>query len=85
MASSVIQSLVFRKPYYTAAQAASWARTHGFRYTKLDDTTNTWRFQQAPPDHFKKILGSVKFTAGLFAVVGVLKNEYKKNYYTREV
>ena len=49
-----IQTLLFPADLYTAAQAERWAREHGFRVRKLDETQNYVRIRQEPVDLFAK-------------------------------
>lgn len=46
---SQVQSLVFKKTKYSKAKAKAWAKQHGFKYGKVDDTTNTYRLRQFEP------------------------------------
>lgn len=49
-----IQTLLFPADLYTPAQAERWARSHGFRVRKLDETENYVRVRQEPVDLFTK-------------------------------
>lgn len=64
-----VQTLIFKRSSFTPASARSWARSHGFRATKVDLKPNTIRIRQKDPSHFA-ILRTIHFGRGVEAVVG---------------
>lgn len=72
--STTVQSLVFDKEQFTHAAAEAWARGHGFKATKTDETESSYRLRQREPGDF--VDGSfrtITLTDGVKAVVGRLK------------
>jgi hypothetical protein len=67
--STSVQSLVFEKRHFTVASAKSWAKNHGYVYSKVDVTTNSIRLRQHSPSVYRPV-GSTYFKRGLLAVIG---------------
>lgn len=65
-----IQSLVFDKDIFSERQAKDWARRHGFKVTKWDETEESYRIRQREPRTFRTgsfrtiSLGMVKAVIG---------------------
>jgi hypothetical protein len=68
-ASTKVQSLLFSRSRYTTSSAKKWARSHGYRATKVDVTDNYVRLRQKAPGQFR-VLRTVRFGNGIEAVVG---------------
>lgn len=69
--SSRVQSLLFPSARFTPAKARTWARRHGYKGAKADETRNFVRVRQASPAKFKKShMRTIKFGRGIKAVVG---------------
>jgi hypothetical protein len=49
-----IQTLIFPKLVYTSTQARLWARRHGYKSAKIDETADTFRMRQHPPGRYHK-------------------------------
>lgn len=64
-----IQTLIFDKSKFDRAQAVNWAKSHGFKSSKVDETDGAFRLRQQPPDKFNT-LRTIRLTAGVQAVVG---------------
>jgi HK97 family phage portal protein len=48
--STSVQSLIFAKKVFKAAESAQkWAKEHGFKFEKVDETENSWRLRQFEP------------------------------------
>lgn len=47
--SMVVQSVLFRRSDWSAAEARQWLRDHGYRSTKVDVKPHTLRFRQRSP------------------------------------
>ena len=70
--ATVVQSLVFDKDFFTKASARTWAKSHGFRSTGVDETLNTFRIRQHSPDDFTRgTFRTVTMTEGVMGVVGM--------------
>ncbi|MCS7318233.1 MAG: hypothetical protein NZZ41_08025 [Candidatus Dojkabacteria bacterium] len=52
--TSKIQSILFKKDYYTKKDAISWLKSHGFKYNKIDVTEDFYRARQFQPRKNKK-------------------------------
>jgi CYTH domain-containing protein len=85
-----VQSLIFDKGRFkTAAQAIAWAKSHGYKVPKVDETEDKWRVRQEDPGGFKK--GATKaggdfithdLTDGVSATMG--KKKSQKNRETED-
>lgn len=68
--SSRVQSLLLPRSKFSPATAKAWARSHGYRATKVDVTDRYIRLRQAAPGSFAR-LRTVPFgSGGIKAVVG---------------
>lgn len=68
--SSRVQSLLLPRARYTPSSAIAWARSHGYKTSKVDVTDRYVRLRQADPSRFSR-LRTVRFgTSGVKAVVG---------------
>jgi hypothetical protein len=69
-----VQTLVFAKDGYTAAEAARWAEQHGFGARKVHETAASFRLRQSPPGRFsRRSFRTIAFKPDLKAVVGKLR------------
>lgn len=48
-----IQSLLFSRPKYTTSSAKRWAKSHGYKTSKVDVTDRFIRLRQLAPGRFK--------------------------------
>lgn len=74
--TSAIQSLVFKKDRFTAAQAQAWAEVMGYEYRDVDEKTGTWRIRQFEPDR-DYTYKSRRLAKGVIGVVATLKPSWK--------
>lgn len=70
---SKIQTLIFNKSHFDLKKARNWAKTHGFKYSKIDEKENTYRIRQLDPTLFGDFR-TITITNGIKAVVGPLIN-----------
>jgi hypothetical protein len=61
-----VQSLIFQKKVWPLPSAKAWAKAHGFKVGKLDETRTQYRFRQSPP---RGVVASKKFKRGLVATL----------------
>ena len=52
---SIIQSIIFHKEF-GLHNARHWLDVHGYKKTKVDETTHTFRFRQVDPVHLEMML-----------------------------
>lgn len=74
--STTVQSVICSKDVFSKDEAIEWVKSHDFRYDKLDETEDSYRFRQRDPSEF--VEGSFKtidITEGVKAVIGHLKTE----------
>lgn len=65
-----VQTLIFDKSKFDAKRARKWARAHGFRASKTDETEGSIRLRQASPGRFKDgSFRTISLTKGVQAVV----------------
>ena len=79
-----VQSLLFDKSLWTVPSAKAWAKDHGYKSGKADDSSpNVIRIRQIDPD-LEKIVGTIPFgkNTGIQAVVGLPKT--KQNPITKK-
>lgn len=50
--ASRIQSVLFKKKYWSFEQAVHWLMQHGYHSTKVDSTPTMYRFRQEDPYKF---------------------------------
>lgn len=46
---STLQTVIFPKDSFTLNQAITWLRDNGFKFHKVDEKKNTYRFRQTNP------------------------------------
>lgn len=68
---SEIQSIIFKKQYWTPNRAKQWLIFNGFKAEKIDETEKYYRFRQQSPDKFEdfrmiNLKPSVKAVIGFF-------------------
>lgn len=69
-----VQTLIFSKQRFDKDQAKRWARRHGFRTPKTDETRGSVRIRQRRPSEFRRdTLRTITMTDGVQAVVGFLR------------
>lgn len=71
---TVVQSLIFPKSKFTAAQAKTWARAHGYSTAGFEETGSSYRIRQYDPQHFSRFRTSALGSRGIKAVIGVVKS-----------
>jgi hypothetical protein len=78
-ASTKVQSLQFDKGVFTADEAKAWAKTHDFKYGKVDVGKGNWlRLRQADPEHFRpSTFRVISFRDGVQAVIAVPKRSHR--------
>jgi hypothetical protein len=78
-ASTKVQSLQFDKDLFTADEAKAWAKTHDFKYGKVDLGQGNWlRLRQADPEHFRpSTFRVISFRDGVQAVIAVPKRSHQ--------
>lgn len=65
------QTLILSKTFFNQREAESWIIRHDFRISKIDETTNSWRFRQQPPEWFeKRSFRTIRLRPGVQAVIG---------------
>lgn len=77
--ATAVQTLIFDKELFTEEQAIQWAKDHGYRADKVDDTEGSYRLRQRDPSEF--VDGSfrtIELTDGVQAVIGQLESEGKE-------
>lgn len=67
--ASDVQSLIFRKENFTRSQAVAWANEHGFKSGDVDETENTYRLRQFPPDNCTNSGGMKELSPGVMAYI----------------
>jgi len=83
--STVVQSLLLAHgAFATEAAAKRWARDHGFRSGKVDDSVQYWRVRQADPALFQPgSFRTIEFgdwrDHGIRAVIGVPRRDVRNN------
>lgn len=66
-----VQTLVLSKTFFNQREAKNWIGRHDFRISKIDETTNSWRFRQQPPEWFeKRSFRTIRLRPGVQAVIG---------------
>lgn len=78
---TVIQSLILSKETFpTESEARAWVEENEFDASKVDETENSFRFRQRPPEDFKEdafgdgeTFRTIELVEGVQATVGLLK------------
>ena len=66
-----VQSVILSKNFFNQREAKSWISRNDFRISKVDETVNSWRFRQQPPDWFeKRTFRTIRLRPGVTAVIG---------------
>lgn len=66
-----IQSVIIDNQFFDRRDAVGWIRRHGFRATKVDATSNSFRFRQVEPDKFENgTFRTIRIRPGVDAVIG---------------
>ena len=63
-----VQSLLFSRDTWTVSKAKAWAKSHGYRYGKVDVTDQYIRIRQFDPKGVK-VKRTIPFGRGIRAVV----------------
>lgn len=71
--ASDIQSLRFTKSKFSRVQAVSWAKSHGFKSSDVDETSNQYRLRQFPPDRCLRSGGIKEISEGVQAYICPIK------------
>lgn len=74
---SKVQTLIFDKDYFSQGEAESWAKSHDFTVSKVDEKDETYRIRQENPDKFPR-MRTIQFGPGIKAVVGFAKGEKRE-------
>ena len=51
---SIVQSVLFDSKMWDVREAVRWLQENGFKASKIDETTNFYRFRQVSPTSLKK-------------------------------
>lgn len=71
---TTIQTLIFDKKKFNAAEAKAWAKEHGFKNPKVDETEDSLRLRQKDPGEFQEgSFRTIEVKPGVKAVIGRLK------------
>lgn len=75
-ASTTVQSLILAKETFASAdKAAAWIAAHNFQNHGIDETGESFRFRQRPPEDFQEgTLKTIEMRPGVSAVIGVPKD-----------
>ena len=66
-----VQTVILSQQYFNQREATSWIRRQGFRVSKIDATTNSWRFRQQNPNEFDRdSFRTIRLRPGVTAVIG---------------
>jgi len=69
---SEIQSVIFKKRYWTPERAINWLLKHKLRAYKMDRRTRFLRFRQKDPKLFKRFV-TKKLKPSIYVVIGFKK------------
>ncbi len=68
---TVIQTIMFKKQYWTLKRAKSWLKEHDYTNSGVDETDKYYRFRQIDPSEFdKSSFRTISFKPSVKAVVG---------------
>lgn len=67
--SSKIQSIWFKRRYWTVDEARDWVVDHGFRRDLTNSSKNFIKFKQEDPKDFNSF-ATIKFKRSVYAIVG---------------
>jgi hypothetical protein len=71
---TTVQTLIFDAKKFSASKAKAWAKAHGFRFSSVDETTDSVRLRQHNPEDFKPgSFRTIELTNGVSAVIGKMK------------
>ena len=68
-----VQTLIFEMGFFTREQAIAWAKDHGFKSEKVDETEDSFRLRQQQPGRFQaNSFRTIEFMGvrGIQAVIG---------------
>lgn len=66
-----VQTLILSKNFFNQREAKNWISRHDFRISKIDETSESWRFRQQPPNWFEKeSFRTIRLRSGVQAVIG---------------
>jgi len=70
-----VQTLIFPKGKFERAAAVEWAKKHGYKVDKVDETGSSWRIRQKLPGRMgPKTFRTIAFgDSGIKAVVAKAK------------
>ncbi len=66
---SEVQTIIFKKRYWTPERAKTWLIKHKYKATKIDVEKNTYRFRQKNPQKYKRFT-SKKIKPSIVMVFG---------------
>ena len=69
---TTVQTLIFSKDKFkTSGAAKAWAKRHGYKSSKVDETGKSYRLRQLEPKLFKRdSFRTIALTDGVKAVIG---------------
>lgn len=71
-----IQTLIFDKKKFTQKEAEEWLKKHNFKYGKVDEKDESFRFRQKDPESFdQSSFRTITITDGINAVIGKPRKE----------
>ena len=66
-----VQTVILSQQYFNQREATSWIRRQGFRVSKIDETSNSWRFRQQNPNEFDRdSFRTIRLRPGVTVVIG---------------
>jgi len=85
---TTVQTLIFSPNYFSQPAAIEWAKSHGFRYSKVDvvkarggRNVRSFRLRQIDPSKFKSgSFRTIQIAPGIEAVIGHLRKQSHKNH-----
>ena len=77
--SSDIQSIRFAKSKFTRTEAVSWAKSHGFKSSDVEETPNQYRLRQFPPTNCLRSGGIKEISDGVQAYICPIKSSKAKD------
>ena len=73
--SSDIQSVRFAKSKFTRSEAISWAKSHGFKSSDVEETPNQYRLRQFDPNLCSRSGGIKEISSGVQAYICPIKGK----------
>lgn len=75
-----MQTLIFSKERFEKREdAIAWAKDNGFKATKVDETSTSWRLRQREPGEFTRgSFRTIKLSDGITGVIGRLSEDLQE-------